>query len=162
MNETQKQIEVVANFLREQTTLSLATAGEEGAPSATPLFYIVDEALALYWLSSKTSQHSRNLLERPGVAAAVHCNAKSWREIRGVQMRGAVSEVTDPQRRAQIVKAYCARFSLGGVFRLAIQRSTVYVLQPDFFRFIDNTKGFGSGFEITRPPLSWDQDPPRA
>ena len=155
MKIEQRQIELVAKLLREETTLTLATTGDDGAPAAAPLFYIPDDELSLYWLSSASSQHCRNLLARPSAAATVHCHAKSWREIRGVQMSGEVSKVTDPQRRAALVKTYCERFKLGKVFRLAIRRSTLFVLQPEFFRYIDNAKGFGANFELARPPEGW-------
>lgn len=156
MNTKQKQIELVARILREETTLSLATTGKDGQPCIAPLFYIVDDELSFYWLSSEDSLHSRNLLGMPSAAATVYRCAKSWREICGVQMRGEVAIVTDPKRREALVKIYCERFKLGRVFRLAIQRSVLFVLQPEFFRFIDNAKGFGDRFELARPPQGWN------
>jgi uncharacterized protein YhbP (UPF0306 family) len=155
MNKPQQNLEQIAALLREQTTLSLATIGEDGEPCVAPLFYMVDEELSLYWLSSQSSQHSRNLLRTPRAAAAVYGCATSWQEIRGVQMRGPVSKITEPKRRAVLIIAYCERFQLGSVFRLAIRRSTLFVLQPDYFRFIDNARGFGSNVELARPPQGW-------
>ena len=155
MKKTQKQLELVAALLRQQTTLSLATTGETGEPCATPLFYFADEALSLYWLSSESSVHSLNLKRTPSAAATVYGDAKSWREIRGVQMRGQVSIVTEPDRRAALIRAYCERFKLGRVFRLAIRQSALYAFQPDVFRYIDNARGFGSKFELTRPAAGW-------
>jgi uncharacterized protein YhbP (UPF0306 family) len=155
MNKTQKQLELIAALLGEETTLSLATTGERGEPSVAPLFYIADENLSLYWLSSESSLHSLNLKRTPHAAATVYRSAKSWKEICGVQMRGPVCKVTDPERRSALVKAYCQRFSLSAVFRLAIRRSALYVLQPEFFRYIDNAKGFGCNFELTREPEGW-------
>jgi uncharacterized protein YhbP (UPF0306 family) len=162
MNKSQQHLEQVAALLREQTTLSLATIGEDGEPCVTPLFYMVDEELSLYWLSSQSSQHSRNLLRTPRAAAAVHGSATSWQEIRGVQMRGAVSKITEPKRRAALIKAYCERFQLGTVFRVAIRQSALYLLQPDFFRFIDNARGFGSNVELARPAQGWTLTRPTA
>lgn len=155
MNQLQKQFDRIAQLLREQTTLSLATTGEAGLPCVAPLFYIVDERLSLYWLSSANSLHSRNLLQRPQAAATVYCAAESWREIRGVQIRGTVSVVADPQFRAAISKSYCERFDLGRVLRLAVRQSDLYVFQPEFFRYHDNSRGFRSKFELIRPPKGW-------
>jgi uncharacterized protein YhbP (UPF0306 family) len=150
------ELELIARLLREQTTLTLATTGEDGAPCATPLFYLVDEELSLYWLSAESSQHSQNLKRNPAAAAAVYGSAASWREIRGVQMRGAVSIVSEPERRRALVKAYCERFKLGLLFRPAIRRSALYLFQPEFFRYIDNSRGMGAKFELTRPPAGWN------
>jgi hypothetical protein len=155
MKKTRKQLELVAALLRQQTTLSLATTNEDGAPCATPLFYFVDEELSLCWLSSESSLHSQNLARTPRAAATVYANAENWREIRGVQMRGQVSLVTDTERRAALIKDYCERFKLGRIFRLAIHQSALYLFQPDFFRYIDNAKGFGFKFELTRPAEGW-------
>ena len=155
MKPRRKQLELVARLLRQQTTLTLATTGEDGAACATPLFYLADEELSLYWLSSASSQHSLNLKRMPQAAAAVYGNAASWREIRGVQMRGAVSIVAEPERRQLLVKAYCERFKLGVLFRPAIRRSALYMFQPEFFRYIDNGRGLGAKFEFVRLPEGW-------
>ncbi|MFZ1084516.1 MAG: pyridoxamine 5'-phosphate oxidase family protein [Terracidiphilus sp.] len=155
MNKTQKQLDRIAQFLGEQTTLSMATTGDDGQPCVAPLFYFVDESLSLYWFSSPASLHSRNLLRTPRAAATVYCAAQSWQEIRGVQMRGPVSIVTEPQCRAAITKGLCERFKLGRVLRLAVRQSVLCVLQPEFFRYIDNSHGFGTKFELSHTPQGW-------
>lgn len=159
MRTARKQLELVAVLLGEETTLSLATTGEGGQSCVAPLFYIVDEELSLYWLSSENSRHSLNLKQRPTAAAAVYGSAARWREIRGVQMRGTVSIVSEPERRRALVKAYCERFKLGMLFRPAIRRSALYLFQPEFFRYIDNGRGLGAKFELTRPPEGWNRVP---
>ena len=69
MKEATKQLELIAALLREETTLSLATNSENSEASVAPLFYIADEELSLYWLSSKTSLHSLNLKRTPQATA---------------------------------------------------------------------------------------------
>jgi uncharacterized protein YhbP (UPF0306 family) len=63
-------------------------------------------------------------------------------------MRGFVTVIADKLRRAALIKAYCERFQLGAAFRLAIGRCKLYKLRPDFFRYIDNSRGFGCKFEV--------------
>lgn len=155
MKNAKKQLELVAALLGEETTLSLATTGEDGEVSVAPLFYFADKDLSLYWLSSESSLHSLNLGRSPRVAATVYRNALSWREIRGVQMRGSAVRVIEPERRAALIEAYCERFRLGRVIRLAIRQSALYVFEPEFFRYIDNARGFGYKFELTRGPEGW-------
>jgi uncharacterized protein YhbP (UPF0306 family) len=106
--------------------------------------------------------HSLNLKRTPRAAATVYRSAKSWKEICGVQLRGAVSRVTEPERRATLVEAYCERFTLGRVFRLALHTSDLYSLRPEFFRYIDNARGFGYKFELTRRPEGWSLTRPGA
>ncbi|MFY9853900.1 MAG: pyridoxamine 5'-phosphate oxidase family protein [Terracidiphilus sp.] len=155
MKGTARQLELIAALLIEETTLSLATSSEGGEASVAPLFYIADEELWLYWLSSESSLHSLNIERTPRAAATIYRSARSWREICGVQLRGVVSKVTEPERRAALVKAYCERFKLGRVFRLALHTSVLYCLRPEFFRYIDNARGFGYKFELTRRPEGW-------
>jgi uncharacterized protein YhbP (UPF0306 family) len=158
MKGTREQLELVAALLGEQTTLSLATTGEDGEAWVAPLFYIANilgEGPSLYWLSSQSSLHSLNLLRTPRAAATVYRNAGNSKEIRGVQMRGPVSRVIEPERRRALIKTYCERFKLGTVFRLAICQSALYAFQPDFFRYIDNSISFGYKFELRRGPEGW-------
>jgi uncharacterized protein YhbP (UPF0306 family) len=155
MKEPRKQLELIAALLSEQTTLSLATTGEDGQACVAPLFYFADQGLSLYWLSSESSLHSRNLNRTPRAAATVYRNAASWKQIRGVQISGAASKVTDPERRAPLIQAYCERFRIGRVLRLAVRQSALYAFQPEFFRYIDNARGFGFKFELTRRPEGW-------
>jgi len=155
MKKAPRQLESISALLRTETTLSLATTGEDGEASVAPLFYFADEDLSLYWLSDKNSQHSRNLARSPKVAATVYRNALNWKQICGVQMRGSAAMVIDQERRARLIEAYCERFRLGRVLRLAARQSALFVFEPDFFRFIDNARGFGSKFELTRYPEGW-------
>jgi uncharacterized protein YhbP (UPF0306 family) len=155
MRGARKQLELVAALLSEETTLSLATTGEDGQACVAPLFYIVDENLSLYWLSSESSLHSLNLARTPRAAATVYRSVENWKKIRGVQLRGTVSKVTEPKRRAALLKSYCERFKLGRVLRLALRLSALYSFQPDFIRYIDNARGFGYKFELTRGQDGW-------
>jgi len=147
MNVTHK--EIVAALLKSQTTLSLVTISEDGSPQIAPLFYFAGEALHLYWLSAASSRHSRNLKRSPAAAVTIYRPATEWKEIRGVQMRGAASVVKSRVERRQIVEAYAARFHLGPLFRDRIARSRLYRFQPDWVRYLDNTARFGYKFEFT-------------
>jgi uncharacterized protein YhbP (UPF0306 family) len=160
MRNPKKQLELVAALLSRETTLSLATSGEDGDASVAPLFYIADSNLSLYWLSAESSLHSLNLAKSSHAAVTVYRNALNWKEICGVQMRGLALGVTDAKRRAALIEAYCERFRLGRVLRLAARQSALYIFEPEFFRYIDNARGFGYKFELTRPPEGWSLTQP--
>jgi uncharacterized protein YhbP (UPF0306 family) len=150
MTDSKAQLDSIAELLRAQSTLSLATVNEAGMPCVAPLFYIADADLNLYWLSSESSLHSRNLSREPNVAVAVYPQTEEWKEIRGVRMQGTASAVADKALRKTLLAEYCRRFRLGSVLRLAIARSTLYKFTPRTFRLVDNSKGFGFRFELTR------------
>lgn len=155
MGKLEKQWEMVAALLRHQTTLSLATTGPDGEACVAPLFYIADEELSLYWLSAKSSAHSINLTRTPHAAVAVYRDTADWKKICGVQMQGTTSTIADPERRRALVAAYCEKFKLGSIFRVAIRRSVLYAFQPEVLRYIDNAKRFGYKFELRRGADGW-------
>ncbi|MGA3081380.1 MAG: pyridoxamine 5'-phosphate oxidase family protein [Terracidiphilus sp.] len=151
----QKQLDLVAALLGQETTLSLATAGEDGEPCVAPLFYLAGKELSLYWFSSESSRHSLNLKRTPRAAVTVHSSAEGWKQIRGVQMRGSVSKITEPKRRAARTEAYCERFKLGRGLSLVLRQSALYEFKPEFFRYLDNAQGFGFKFELMLQPEGW-------
>jgi uncharacterized protein YhbP (UPF0306 family) len=155
MKGTEKYLEMVAALLGEETTLSLATTGEDGQACVAPLFYIANEDLTLYWLSSPASEHSLNLERSCRATATVYRSVESWRQIRGVQMRGEVSMVANAKRRAEIIEAYRRRFEIGRVFSLLLRQSVVYAFKLEFLRFIDNARVFGFKFELARQAEGW-------
>jgi uncharacterized protein YhbP (UPF0306 family) len=144
-----KDIRRIAQLVKSQTTLTLATCAADGSPRSTPLFYLAGDDLRLYWFSSSSSEHSRNLKERPSAALSVYLPTEKWREIRGVQMRGSVSLVADPLRRREIASVYADRFHLGTALRAAMSRSDLFVFSPAWARYIDNGKRLGSRFEVS-------------
>ncbi|WP_188435488.1 pyridoxamine 5'-phosphate oxidase family protein [Microbacterium murale] len=52
--------------------LTLATVDAGGVPWSTPVYFVADDELEFfYWMSSATSQHSRNIAAHPEVSLAV-------------------------------------------------------------------------------------------
>ena len=138
-------------LLRRSSTLVLATAGVHLVPHSTPLFFVMDEAIHLYWFSSPRSLHSRNLASQPAAAIAVFDPTDRWRRIRGIQMRGLVSRVEDRELRSRIVPLYCERFGLDSRFAIPIRVSALYCFTPSWARYIDNSVRFGYKFELDLP-----------
>lgn len=144
MNEREQVIE----FLKSQNILTLATASEDGQANATSLFYLLHGGFCFYWVSSASSQHSRNLATGKEVAAAIHASTDRWKEIRGVQMRGAVQVVTDSRERKEVLRCYAERFRLGRILRVAMSQSTLYKFIPSWIRMLDNSRHFGFKYEF--------------
>lgn len=150
MGSRPKELELIDALLRKQSTLALSTTDEVGLPCVAPLFYLVDEDLNLYWLSSATSLHSVNLNRVPTAAATVYRDVQSWKDICGVQMHGTVTVITDKNRRREVINAYCQRFQLGTLFRFPISKCALFAFRPEFIRYIDNSRRFGSKIELER------------
>ena len=144
-------MKAIGRLLRSQSTLVLSSSDAAGQPHATPLFYLTGDDFELYWLSSRSSIHRSNIATNPLGSAAIYAATERWREIRGVQMRGSVSRITERTRRREILKHYRERFQLSDLFRAVMARSSLYVFQPRWIRYIDNTRRFGFKFEIDLP-----------
>ena len=136
-------IQLVAALLKTQSTLALATSAADGSPHIAPLFYLSTDDLRLYWFSSSSSDHSKNLERNSAAAVSIYQPTDQWKEICGLQMRGAVSIVSDREQRQRIEHAYIARFRLGTLFGAALATSNLYVFQPSWVRYINNSKHFG-------------------
>ena len=142
-------MERIVQLVKSQSTLTVTTCGADGAPRSAPLFYLAGDRLRLYWFSSSSSDHSRNLKKSPSAAVTIYRSTEKWREIRGVQMRGVVSLVTDPIQRAPIAREYARRFHLGAVLRAAMSRSSLFIFRPTWIRYVDNSKRLGYRFETS-------------
>ena len=147
-----KKIELVAALLKSQSSVALATSDADGSPRLAPLFYLPGEGLRLYWFSSATSRHARNLKRDPSAAVAVYRPTDEWKQICGVQMRGSVAVVKQRARRKQISAAYAERFRLGPLFEATMSRARLYEFRPRWIRYLDNSRRFGYKFEMTLPP----------
>jgi hypothetical protein len=142
------ELPTIRTFLESQSTLALATIDANGNPQIAPLFYVSDDTLNLYWLSSSTSRHSVNLVEREQVAATIYAEAWHWTEIRGLQIEGTAHLITDDALRQDILTRYCQKFDLPSGFEAIIVDSTLYVLKPAWVRWLDNGVRFGYKSEI--------------
>jgi len=142
------ELQTIRAFVESQSTLALATVDAKGHPQAAPLFYVSDEALNLYWLSSPTSRHSVNLTAREHVAATIYAAVWSWLEIRGLQIEGMANAVTDEATRETILTRYRQKFDLPAAFDAPIAASTLYRLTPRWMRWLDNGVRFGYKREI--------------
>ena len=145
------KLDQIRALLRSQTTLVLATTGEDSLARSTPLFFIADDGLRLYWFSSPSRLHSRNCARNPEASIAISNHTRRWQQIQGVQMQGSVSLVTERSLRNAIASAYSARFQLGNLFAFTIRRSSLYCFTPSWVRYLDNSRRFGYKFELALP-----------
>jgi uncharacterized protein YhbP (UPF0306 family) len=141
--------ETIHYFLESHSTMALATSGANGYPQVTPLFFVADDRLHLYWLSSPGSRHSLNVAERPRAAATVYPDVWDWKAIRGVQVEGLVSIIHDSEVRTPILARYRTKFPLPAMFDAQIAGNLLYMLRPIWMRWVDNSVRFGHREETT-------------
>jgi uncharacterized protein YhbP (UPF0306 family) len=142
------ELPTIRAFLESQSTLALATVDAAGNPQVAPLFYVSDDALNLYWLSSADSRHSVNLTTNARVAATIYPVAWHWTEIRGLQIEGAAHPIMDETARQEILALYYQKFDLPPGFESVITDSLLYVLKPTWVQWLNNSVRFGYKSDI--------------
>lgn len=139
---------VIREFLETQSTLALATVNAHGQPETAPVFYVSDDRFNLYWLSATHVNHSVNLMTNPQVSGCIYPTIWQWQDIVGLQVRGEAAVISDERIREQILLIYLRKFQLPPSFDAAIAASTLYVLQPTWMRWVNNSVKFGYKAEL--------------
>ena len=100
--------EMARRLVGEQNTLTLATANGETAWAA-PVYYVFVKS-TFYFLSTPNSRHITEALRNNQASAAVHAEASTWQEIRGLQMSGRIRPVKPGLEAVQVLKAYLKKY----------------------------------------------------
>jgi uncharacterized protein YhbP (UPF0306 family) len=141
------------SFLRSHRVMTVAVADGHGQPHAAALFYAVGENLRLYVLTDPATRHGRAMLLEGRVAGTVQRDRQDWRKIRGVQLRGRCWLLKGAARdRAwrQLVRRF-PFLNRGNVeLRLALEKTALWAVEPDWLRLIDNRRGLGHKQEWAR------------
>jgi uncharacterized protein len=138
---------VVADYLDRHNVMTLATVGSDG-PWAAAVFY-VNAGASLYFLSSPSSRHCRNLAQDARCAATIQDEVSDWAKIKGVQLEGRAIEISGEEE-ASARQRYGEKFPVVGRFASApaaivqaLAKIRWYRLQAEQLYFIDNSLGFG-------------------
>jgi uncharacterized protein YhbP (UPF0306 family) len=107
--------------------------------------------LHLVFFSDLNSQHGQDLAANPRAAAAIYPEGRSWQDIRGLQLRGAVWRVTQKPEWEAAWASYSAKFPFVSLLKEIVARNTLYAFRPHWVRLVDNRRGFGFKQEWTIP-----------
>jgi nitroimidazol reductase NimA-like FMN-containing flavoprotein (pyridoxamine 5'-phosphate oxidase superfamily) len=83
-------------LIDESDHMIIATVGADGAPWATPVFYVADQNHDLYWMSEQSSRHSVNI-RSTGTAAIVIFEVEPGRPVDGVYISAESAELVEPE-----------------------------------------------------------------
>jgi hypothetical protein len=142
----------VQKYLRDHNVAILAT-GSGTDIWAAAVFY-VNDGFTLYFLSSPTSRHSRNLAQNPRVAVTIQEDYSDWQDIKGVQIEGEASLISgDEESLAR--RLYGEKFPVVGAVAKApsaivkaLAGVSWYRVVPERLHFIDNSISLGHRDEL--------------
>lgn len=122
---------------------TIATCGNDGAPSAATVFFVLDEdELVLHLMTGPDTTHGRHLLENPSVALTVFSTDQRWTdEKRGAQIR-ATGKLTSAVAVPGVLAQYLATFRgvrgwIKGVADLPKTGSRFFTLSIDHVKLLD-------------------------
>jgi len=151
---TQPPIErTLRDYLRDVSTMSLATVDQAGKPHAANLYFAPDDRLNLYFVSDAKSAHCRHVASRPDVAGTAYAPVRMWQQIKGVQFHGKCEPI-DAGEWALVWKVYLDKFPHITEVESMIRAQRFYRIRVNWFRYIDNTVKFGHKVEIAWPPIA--------
>ncbi len=139
-------------LIENLSTMTLATSkGNEPWAAAV---YFVSRAGCFYFFSDPASRHILEAVENGQAAAAIHAEAASWKEIRGLQMSGVIEKVGTGLNAVGAIRDYMSKFPFvreffkpGDVLDLSgfteRFRVRLYRFRPTIVYYLDNRLRFG-------------------
>ena len=140
MDENTKRI--ILNFMNSNTILSLSTSISD-SPYICNLFYVCDDDLNIYFLSSNKTRHAQELKDNPKVAVSIY-DPKSapGKSVIGLQAVGKVSEA----KGMELVKMFASYLKLFPATKIDINMlkqvsfdSRLFKFKPDIIYFMDKS-----------------------
>jgi uncharacterized protein YhbP (UPF0306 family)/quercetin dioxygenase-like cupin family protein len=144
--------ERVLDYLREQETLTLATATRAGVPRAATLTYASDGLTLYVWVHPDTTT-ARNIAQNPIVSLAIDEYAEDWRKTRGIQAMGEAEVILRPDELERVVGLFADKFP--SLERAQPANVSFFRISPSDVQFIDGTERDGGsdqefGVEFSR------------
>ena len=125
------------------STMTLATTDPEGNPYTAPVYFVRGDEMRLFFFSEAKSSHSQHIDKNPKVAVAIYPECESWRDIKGLQLRGEVRLVESTMEWDSAWARYQVKFPFVSALKAVVAQNQLYVFIPNWIRLVDNSRGFG-------------------
>ena len=132
-------------YLHQHNVLCLATCAES-VPWVAPVFYAVVSD-KLVFLSAPHTRHCKNIETNPIIAASVQEDYSEWVFIKGVQLQGIASLISESDK-DRVISEYSKKHPVTGAnappqIAGALERISWYAISVQELYFIDNSRGLG-------------------
>lgn len=130
--------ESIINFLQNQSVMTVCYTDVEGNPNCFPCFFAFNNSKALlYFKSSSSSYHVKNLGNKPEVAGSILPDKLNIMALKGVQFQATVLPPDHPLMH-NASRYYYQRFPMALVIP-----GDIYSIQLTEIKMTDGAKGFG-------------------
>ncbi len=121
----------IVRFLKRHHVMSLAVEG----PWSAAVFYAFDEERqAFVYASGPETLHAQRAVENPEGSGSIVLETRMVGRLQGMQLRGRTWHTEEEWAR----KVYLKRFPFA-----AAMTPELWVLEPAYMKYTDNTLGFG-------------------
>ncbi|MGB2926598.1 MAG: pyridoxamine 5'-phosphate oxidase family protein [Limnothrix sp.] len=93
-------------LISEQIYCTLSTCSPEGMPWGTPLFFVFDDVLNIYWSSAIAAQHSQNLYHNQGQGTITIYDPT---KVKALYFSGIATELAELPQLTQILELFDLR-----------------------------------------------------
>ena len=131
----------VLNFLRNNNVAVIATVSSDDKPQASAVYYISDDDLNFYFLTSRTSRKFSNLMQNSNLGLTVGIGPADIT----IQGGGAAQLVEDPKEQQEIIKFLSINADLRGshywpVLQLPNSEFAVFKFKPSWLVLLNLDK----------------------
>jgi uncharacterized protein len=133
-------------LIEGEKTLVLSTVDENGDAYSTPLYYVSDEYLNLYFYSSSNSNHSLHLSKNSTVSLGLFNNHNAISELKGLQIKADCVELMDSHEEYTAKLNYFSKFAnlvSKELLEKEIISKSLYKIRPYWLKLVDNSIDFG-------------------
>jgi len=135
---------LITNFIKSSKILSIATNTNQ-KPWIANVFFVSDESLNLYFLSSKESSHAKHIVKNPNAAVSIYDHSSDiGSNVKGVQIFGKVVRLKNLKEIIRSLNLYLKRFpNAKKIDPLSLiekgLESGFYKFIPNKFKFLDES-----------------------
>ncbi len=123
----------MVEFIQEHHVLSMATV-QNDMPVSCSLFYLfIPQEECFIFASDYETEHMRNILQNPDVSADIHNETKELEHIRGIQIKGMVTNA-EARHEHLYLKEYPYAKDVG--------KKAFWKLKITELKYTDNNLGF--------------------
>lgn len=140
LDKTQATEQALA-FLKKHQVGTVATAGADGKPHASPVYYIAEEDFSIYFPTSHNTEKFKSLVLNPHIAFSVGTGP----EYTVVSIEGRAQAVGEDEREEvlaklqKLVDAPMATWPIKAIPALEKSGIAVFKIKPDNVSFLDLT-----------------------
>ena len=131
----------IVSFIGRHHVMTLATVGVK-TPYCSNIFYNwMAEFECFVFASSQSTRHGKDAIVQCAVAGSIVLESKIVGKLQGLQLQGEMKmcSTIDSGVAKSAKRSYLKRFP----YAVAIPDLELWVLEPHFLKYTDNTLGFG-------------------